>query len=304
MKTVYQLEDFEPSQTPLSLTIGNFDGVHLGHQAVLARLQNQKVVFTFSNHPLEVLKQQPFYSLITPLHRLYLFEKLGIDTTILLPFTEAFSKQSPEDFLLKLRASVPFTHLVLGYDAVLGHDRKGDPFLVRALAQKHGFSLDYIDPISTDGNIVSSSAIRTHIQEGNFAQASTLLGRPYSIMTQVEPGEQKGRVLGFQTANLKVHSLCLPPLGVYVVRVALEGKPYYGVANLGNAPTLHANRPPILEVHLIDFEGELYQRTLEVVFLKFLRPEKKFASIEELKAQIAHDVQLALAYRKEAGDEF
>ncbi|MCH9626389.1 MAG: Bifunctional riboflavin kinase/FMN adenylyltransferase [Chlamydiales bacterium] len=304
MKTVYQPEDFESSGAPLSLTIGNFDGVHLGHQKILSQLQNQKVVLTFSNHPLEVLKQEPFYSLTTPLHRLYLFEKFGVDTTILLPFTEAFSRQTPEEFLLNLRAFVPFTHLVLGYDAVLGHNREGNSTLVKALAGKHGFSLNYLDPVSCDGEIVSSSAIRAHIQKGNFAQASALLGRPYSMMTKVEPGEQKGRLLGFQTANLKVHSLCLPPLGVYIVRVWLDEKLYYGVANLGNAPTLHANRPPILEVHIIDFDGELYQRTLEVEFLQFLRPEKKFASIEELKAQISQDVQSALAHSKKASDQF
>jgi len=302
MKTIFQLEDFGSTNEPISLTIGNFDGVHLGHQAILSKLTGQKVVFTFSNHPIEILKSQPFYRLTTTSHRLKLLKENAIDTTIMVPFTEAFSKQSAEEFLLYLRESLPFSHLVLGHDAVIGHARQGDAAHLHTLAAQHGFALDYLKPIMQNGVTVSSSEIRKQIQDGCFEKASMLLGRPYSIMTTVEPGTQQGRLLGFQTANLKVHTLCLPPLGVYVVRTTIQGANYLGVANLGRAPTLHANRPPILEVHLIGYEGELYSQEIDVVFLKFLRPERRFDSIEALKSQIQSDIQSALSHSEEAAN--
>lgn len=302
MKIIYRLEDFEPSGGPLSLTIGNFDGVHLGHQAVLSSLFGQKVVFTFSNHPVEVLKNRPFFRLATPSHRLRLLEEYGVDTTIIVPFTEGFSKQSADNFLVLVRAAVPFSHLILGHDAVIGHGRHGNTRHLKALAERLAFHLTYLEPVVFSGGIVSSSRLRKLIQEGSFKEAAALLNRPYSIRAIVEPGEQQGRLLGFQTANLKVHNLCLPPLGVYVVRTKIQGKEYLGVANLGQAPTLHANRPPILEVHLIDYERDLYDREIEIFFLKFLRHEKRFDSIEALKTQIQRDVQSALAYGEEAAD--
>lgn len=297
MKQLYRLEDFTPSSEPISLTIGNFDGIHLGHQAILSRLTNRKVVFTFSNHPAEVLYAKPSSRLITFSHRLHLLSSYGIDTTLVTPFTEAFSKQSAEEFLLKLRAFIPFSHLVLGHDAVLGHARQGDSTQLLKLAKREGFLLEYLEAVKLDGIIVSSSEIRKQIQLGSFERANQLLGRPYSILAPIEPGAQNGRLLGFQTANLNVNGLCLPPLGVYAVSALLKGKHYQGVANLGRAPTLHADRPPILEVHLLDYDGELYGEELEVVFLKFLREERRFDSIEDLKAQIHKDIGSARAYR-------
>ncbi len=302
MKIIYRLEDFEPMGEPISLTIGNFDGVHLGHQAILSRLSGQKVVFTFSNHPIEVLQSCPFFRLTTTSHRLRLLEKNGVDTTLIVPFTEAFSKQPADEFITQLHIALPFSHLVLGHDAVIGHKRQGDTILLQELATKLGFSLTYLEPITFNGAPVSSSQLRALIQKGSFEEASKLLGRPYSIQSVVEPGDQQGRHLGFKTANLKVHSLCLPPLGVYVVQTEIENKSYIGVANLGHAPTLHANRPPILEVHLIDYQGELYGLEIEVEFLKFLRPEKRFDSIEALKRQIQNDIDSALAHCKKASN--
>lgn len=302
MKIIYNIEDFKPSTDSISLTIGNFDGVHLGHQAILSKLCDQKVVFTFSNHPLEVLKNRPCFRLTTSSHRLKLLSQHGVDTTIIVPFTEAFSKQSPEAFLKYLRTYVPFSHLTLGHDAVIGHGRKGDITHLHTLSKQSGFTLNYLNPIIQNGITVSSSVIRSHIQAGNFEQASLLLGRPYSILAPVEPGAQHGRLLGFHTANLKVHTLCLPPLGVYVVKGIINGKDCIGVANLGHAPTLHANRPAVLEVHFIDYRGELYEKEIEIFFLKFLRHEIRFDSIEALKKQIQLDVDSALAYSKESTD--
>lgn len=302
MKTIYRLEDFVPANGPISLTIGNFDGVHIGHQAILAALSGQKVVFSFSNHPVEVLKNRSCPRLTTTSHRLSLLEKLGVDTTILVPFTEAFSRQSAEEFLLSLRAAVPFSHLVLGHDAVIGHGRQGDSRHLRDLAAKMDFHLDYLQPVIFLDETVSSSRARKLIREGVFEEAGAILGRPYSIRTIVEPGEQQGRLLGFPTANLKVHSLCLPPLGVYIVQADISGNRHMGVANLGQAPTLHADRPPLLEVHLIDCEEELYGIEIEIFFLEFLRHERRFESIEALKKQIQQDVRSAFAYREKAAN--
>lgn len=299
MKILYKIEEFEKNSQPICLTIGNFDGVHIGHQAILSKLKHRKVVFTFSNHPMEVLKGRPFYYLTSVVHRLQLLEHQGVDTTILIPFTIAFSEKSPEIFLQELRKFVPFSHLVLGHDAVIGYEQRGDrPYLLH-LSQQMGFKLEYHEPVLQNASLVSSSEIRKQIQLGNFKQASQLLGRPYSILTTVESGSQQGRLLGYRTANLKVYNLCLPPLGVYIVKAIINGKAFKGVANLGQAPTLHANRPPLLEVHLLDFDGELYQKPVEVIFQKFIRNEKKFSSIEELKAQIQNDVESALSYSKE-----
>ncbi len=202
--------------------------------------------------------------------------------------------QSARDFLMLLKQKIPFSHLILGHDAMIGHDRKKD---LREYCSQLAFTLEYLEPVYidgyTDGKIVSSSAIRKSIQTGKLREASAFLGRPYSIFATVEPGEKKGRALGFHTANLPVEELALPPFGVYATRVLLDNQVFPAVANLGYAPTLHKDRPPCLEVHLLDDQRDLYEKSLEVLFIKFLRPEKRFASISDLKAQIQQDISLA-----------
>ena len=275
---------------PIALTIGNFDGVHLGHQAVLKRLKAsacQTVVFTFSNHPAEVLHHAQIMRLTTLTHRLKLLEQIGIDQVILVPFTQEFAKQSAESFLTALKKNFPFSHLILGHDSVIGHDRKRD---LQQLCGPLAFSLEYLPPITHQNQVVSSSVIRKHIQAGELAQASPLLGRPYSIVATVQPGHGKGREIGFHTANLPVESLALPPLGVYAVQVKSDEKLLPAVANLGRAPTLHSARPPCLEVHLINKQRDLYGQQLEVIFHTFIRPEKRFDTLSELQAQIHQDI--------------
>ena len=279
---------------PIALTIGNFDGVHLGHQAVLKRLKASAphtVVYTFSNHPAEVLHDAPIMRLTTLTHRLALLENIGIDHVILATFTPDFAQQSAQTFLSSLKKQIPFSHLILGHDAVIGHDRKRD---LQALSLPLAFSLEYLPPITLNSQVVSSSAIRKHIQIGELAQASSLLGRPYSIAAVVQPGHGKGREIGFHTANLPVEQLALPPFGVYAVQVKLHGQLLPAVANLGRAPTIHTSRPPCLEVHLINDNRDLYGQQLEVVFQKFIRPEKRFESLSALQAQIHHDIHTAL----------
>ena len=290
MRIHKQFKEFALRSSSLALTIGIFDGVHLGHQALLKRLKQvapQTAVITFSNHPTEVLRDTGVTYLTTLSHRLALFERLGIDDTLLIPFSKEFSEQIAENFLITVQQSIPFTHLILGHDALIGHDRQND---LRDVARKLGFSLEYLKPVHVEGHLVSSSEIRQHIRAGNLEAASRLLGRPYSIYATVVRGQGKGGLLGFHTANLPVETLALPPLGVYAALVKIKDETYSAVANLGHAPTLHQDRPTCLEVHLIDTHKELYDQHIEVLFLKYLRPEKRFPSPEALKLQIAEDI--------------
>lgn len=292
MKILKTINDFDSPLSSIGLTIGNFDGVHLGHQAILKRLKEVAsctVLFTFSNHPSEALRKESTSYLTTLAHRLALFETMGIEYVILTPFTTEFAKQSAKEFLITLKKSIPFSSLILGHDARIGHDR--NPHL-QQLAQELNFNLEYLEPIQREGKVISSSDIRRLVQKGELVEASKLLGRPYSLYASVEMGFGKGAPLGFPTANLPVKGLALPPLGVYAVKVIIEGKTFPAVANLGYAPTLHEGRPPCLEVHLIDTQQQLYGKQLEVIFLKYLRSEKKFDNLTALKEQIHNDILL------------
>ena len=293
MKVFNNYKDFPTSTLPLALSIGIFDGVHLGHQALLSRLKQmapQTAVFTFSNYPDEVLHGVSILQLTTLSHRLALFEKMGIDHTILVPFTQSFSQQTARQFLTQINRSIPFSYLVLGHDAVIGHDRNCD---LSDLTKELSFVLEYLEPIRLNGKVISSSEIRKCILAGKLAEASALLGRPYSIFANVVHGQGKGGILGFHTANLPVEELALPPLGVYIVKVKIDHTILPAVANLGYAPTLHKERPLCLEVHLIDDCRDLYDKELEVFFLKYLRPEIKFEHIDALKNQIRTDIHLS-----------
>jgi riboflavin kinase / FMN adenylyltransferase len=265
----------------------------LGHQAVLKRLKASAphtVVFTFSNHPSEVLQGISTPLLTTPHHRLVLLEKMGIDQVIMTRFTTDFASQMASSFLTNLRTQIPFTHLILGHDAIIGHDRNRD---LRPLSSLLGFLLEYLPPVTYPTEIISSSVIRRALQLGELTRVSALLGRPYSIMAPVQPGKGRGKELGFPTANLSVAGLALPPFGVYAVKAVIGDITYPAVANLGYAPTLHDNRLPRLEVHLMNQSGNLYGTQLEVCFHTYIRPEKKFSSLALLRIQIEHDIALA-----------
>ncbi len=297
MKIHETTEQFIPTKSPIALTIGNFDGVHLGHQAVIHRLKQaaaHTVVFTFSNHPQEILRGSPLSLLTTLPHRLALLQEAGIDQAVVIPFTKPFSEQTAKVFLSQLKRDIPFTHLILGHDAMVGSDRETN---LRKLCGELAFSLEYLPPFSIDGQVISSTLIRKAIQEGDLTLASRLLGRPYSILGTVQPGHGKGASLGFPTANIPVANLILPPLGVYAVDALIDGKSCPAIANLGKAPTLHTDRPPCLEVHLINQQRNLYNQPLEVRFKKFLRSERKFESITDLQKQIAIDIQMSLDFK-------
>ena len=302
MKIFRSLEAYPKQDLPIVISIGNFDGVHLGHQAVLKEVKKRAsalkgiaVIISFENHPATVLRPHATVPLLCSLeHKISLLEKAQMDQLILLTFTKEFSEQSAEAFIKNVRNSFSFQEIILGHDATLGKDRQGDRAQMEKLAEKEGFVLDYVDELTLADVSVSSSSIRALIQAGKFPQAEKLLGRPYSIYAEVKTGQGLGKTIGFPTLNIPVEGLCLPPLGVYAVKVKAQEKYLKGVANLGFAPTLRTDSKPILEVHIIEETKGLPERVaLEVFFKSYLRPEKQFANLEALKKQIERDVEEA-----------
>ncbi len=298
MQIVERIEDFSPSRQPLVLTIGNFDGMHRGHLAVLqcakalAGLEGQKVILTFRNHPSEVLRpDHPTLLLCTLPHKLQLIQQQEIDSLILLSFSRYLAQHSAASFIERLRQFIPFSHLVLGHDATLGRDRQGNRATMQTLGEEWGFKVHYIEEYRFEGHPVSSTRIRLLVQQGDLEQVAILLNRPYSIYAPVSEGIGKGRQLGYPTANLEVTGLCLPPFGVYAVEVELHGQRIKGIANLGIAPTIRKNEIPLLEVHLFESIENIYGHFVEVIFKKFIRNEQKFQSPTELRQQIARDIE-------------
>lgn len=289
------------TQPPVAITIGNFDGVHLGHKKVFEILRSRAsehhlptCAITFSNHPTTVLTHSTPPPLIcTQEHKEHLLKDAGIDLLYMIPFTKDIAEQTPEEFIKALRKVQPFDIMVLGSDATIGKDRMGTQEVLFDLAKRYGFALEYVPDELQEGQRISSRRIRECIQKGELNEASLLLGRPYSILGMVVEGSGRGAGMGFHTANVVVDGLCLPPLGVYAVIVHYRGHSYKGVANLGKAPTIRNAENPLLEVHLFDEKMDLYGHTVDVEFRQYMRPEKRFGSVEDLKTQIAHDVQTA-----------
>jgi riboflavin kinase/FMN adenylyltransferase len=288
------LDEIKTLTKPTILTIGNFDGVHIGHQAILNHLtlrakekNEEAIVLTFSNHPASILRPNSTpKALCTPEHKLKLIQKAGVDRLILLPFTSILSEKSPEKFLEDLRRNLPFTHLILGHDGSFGHNREGNIQSLPDLADQFGFTFEYLPKQTIHGETVSSSLIRKRVSEGGLDQAKEMLGRPFSIYASPIKGHGLGKTIGFSTLNFPVEGLTLPPYGVYAVEV--ESHP--AVANLGLAPTVRNDQEPHLEVHLLE-EIQIPEKPILVSFKKKIRDEKKFDTINALKEQIQKDIE-------------
>ncbi|MBA3815219.1 MAG: bifunctional riboflavin kinase/FAD synthetase [Parachlamydiaceae bacterium] len=292
--------NFSKSSFPYVLTIGNFDGLHLGHKSVLDRLKiiakqksAQTAVLTFSNHPANVINKSPTPLLCTLEHKVQLLEKEDIDLLILIPFSPEVAVQSAATFLAGIKKALPFEVLVLGNDATLGKNKEGNREAVEVISKEQDFEVEYLGDYSIDDMRISSSKIRACIREGNLVQAAQMFGRPYSIYAPITKGAGRGSQIGFPTANIAVNDLCLPPLGVYAVTLKHLDNKYYGVANLGYAPTLRHDLKTIFEVHLFNYNSDLYGEPVEVIFNKYIRPEQRFDGIEQLKEQIGKDIQTA-----------
>jgi riboflavin kinase/FMN adenylyltransferase len=280
------------------LTLGNFDGVHRGHQEILrrnvavARAEGgTALALTFYPHPVSVLAPQRAPQLLTGWRsRVERLAAMGVDAIIMQRFTHAFSQISARDFVRRfLVDGLGVRAVVVGHRVSFGRNREGDADLLRRLGGEFGFAAEVVGPVQVDGIAVSSSAVRAAITGGDLDRAALLLGQPHSVSARVVPGKRRGKALGFPTANLRTGKLILPPDGVYAVRAHVRGNPHDGVANLGFNPTF-GNRERSLEVHLFDFGRDLYGERLEVNFVGRLRGEVRFASKDALAEQIARDV--------------
>ena len=285
------------------LTVGTFDGVHLGHQAILdylkqraARVDGCSVVVSFDPHPREVVTGEHVPLLTTLDERADLLEAHGIDRFVVLPFTRDLSNLEPgayvEDVLI---GTIGLKEVVIGYDHRFGRNRAGDRATLERLGAEHGFSVDVIPEQIVHEVTVSSSEIRRQLEAGDVARAAELLGRTYALSGTVVRGDQRGRTIGYPTANLRVvgERKLIPRLGVYAVWVEHDGGRHGGMMNVGRRPTFETDGAVSVEVHLFDFDGDLYGDRLRVHFVQRLRDEQKFDGIDAIVAQLGEDEQAA-----------
>ena len=291
-------ENLLPSIESSAVTLGNFDGVHLGHRELFravvkaARCLNcPSIVYTFDPHPLKLLAPEKAPLLLnTPAEKQRLIAASHIDFLIESPFTAEFAAMSPEQFVTDiLVARLKVKILVIGYDYAFGRGRGGDADFLKAFGEKYGFAVEILQPVGNDGLPYSSTRIRAMVATGDVADLVSILGRQYNLEGRVVPGEQRGRELGFPTANLETDKELLPAAGVYAVKVRHGAQEYGGVVNLGKRPTF-GGKTSTIEVHLLDFTGQLYGQNLRVYFVERLRGEQKFADVKALINAISEDV--------------
>jgi len=288
------------------LAIGVFDGLHLGHRAVIERARQvaseqdgRPVVVTFDPHPIRVLRPEKAPRLLVNTeHKIRLLEDLGIEDLLLIHFDYDFCRMPAPDFASALIENArPLGGIVVGETWQFGKDRAGNLNLLRELGSRHGFRAVGVPPVEIDGQVVSSTRIRALITQGELDAAERLLGRRFSVLGDVVEGDRLGRTLGFPTANVRVGGEQFPPDGVYATAARYEDRWIPSVTNLGWRPTVKTDATPmrLLETHLLEGAPDLYGKTIEIRFDAFLRGECKFDSLEALKAQISKDAEEARA---------
>lgn len=293
-----------PAAQACVVALGNFDGVHLGHQKVIGRTRDiarkdnvPSAVMTFEPHPISVLRPDvPPFRLGTPQAKAALIAKLGIDYLFSMAFDKSFAQLSAESFINDILVThLKVSHVVIGHDFIFGHKRSGNAQLLEEMAGKNGFGFTQVQSVGKDDVIYSSTGIRQHLASGRPEEAALMLGRIYRISGIVQKGDQRGRKLGFPTANIALGDLQRPAYGVYAVHVTIGESPlmYKGVANIGVRPTFDGEKE-LLEVYIFDFNEEIYEQQLHVELVRFIRPEKTFDGIEALKAAIDSDCKQAL----------
>ena len=297
------LRDFDKSyfRKESVVTVGTFDGVHLGHRQIFKKLNEiaksknlRKVAVTFEPHPRIVLSvDKPEVKILTTSgEKLRYFEELGIEVVYIVEFTKNFAETSAIDFYKDyLLEKIGMSHLVIGYDHSFGKNREGSFDTIIDLSGKYNFSFTKVEEYSVGNEIASSSLIRKYLNTGQIDAASKLLGNNYSFDGKVISGDKRGQTIGFPTANIKVensHKL-IPAVGVYAVKVLIDCQYYYGMMNIGYRPTVKEKGELLLETHIFDFNKDIYGNDIRVKFLSFVREEKKFNSVEELKFQLQKD---------------
>lgn len=284
------------------VAVGVFDGVHLGHQRLLhellelgSELRAVPTVVTFRQHPDVVLRGASPPLLVSVPHRLRWLRRAGVQRAVLLDFDASLRELSPEAFGRRVLTPLRTRALLLGYDSALGKDRAGTPARFEEIGRQQGFAVRVARPFLVDGRPISSTRIREAIARGDLAEAERLLGRWPSVLGRVVRGDGRGRALGYPTANVATDGEVLPPAGVYVAHVLWDAETWAAVANLGLRPTFGdaTTVAPVLEVHLLDFEGDLYGEQVEVSFLARIRDERKFEDAARLAERIRQDVRKA-----------
>ena len=307
MKIIKGIENLKSSFSHPVVTLGNFDGVHLGHQKIFKRVEEEAlkihgegVVITFEPHPLKVLAPEKFLPLLTPFRKkMMLIEKSGIETVLCIEFSLAFSEISPLEFIQNILVEkVKVKKIIIGYNYHFGKGQRGDAQTLKDAGKVFDFEVEVMEPLKVDQTTVSSSKIRDLIQRGEVEEASKLLGRDYPIIGKVIEGAKRGQTLGFPTANLEILDELYPKVGVYAVEVEWHQQRFNGLANVGFNPTFlpeqtGKGKPISLEVYILNFNQDIYSEEIQVDFKKRIRDEIRFDSPSLLIHQIQKDIQWA-----------
>ena len=289
---------------PTVVTLGNFDGLHQGHQ-VLIRLTQQiaeqnglkSVVFSFFPHPMQLFSKTMFQTILSPEEKRFLIEEMGVSLLVEYPFSQVFADLPPEEFVRKILFQEMRCHtIVVGEDYRFGKNGAGDAALLARIGKEGGVDVITVPFVRYEGEKVSSTAIRQALAEGNLKRANGMLGSAYFVRGVVTGGKQLGRTIGFPTANVTAPPMKLfPPNGVYATRSLIDGEWYVGVTNVGHNPTVQGIKKTV-ETNLFDFSEDIYGHTIQTFFYEFLRPEQKFSSVEELRRKIAENVMQSKTY--------
>lgn len=303
MKYITKTLEFKIEE-PTAVTLGKFDGLHRGHELLMhtvldckKKYQVASVAFTFDMPPRNRVEEIVANVLTTNDEKQYIFEKQGIDYLIECPFTSEVMSMEPKDFIAWIASSLNMKYVVVGDDFRFGHKRAGDYHTLQQYEEEYGYKTIVLDKLKDSNRDISSTYVREKIADGNIRKANELLGYHYFIKSEILHGKKLGRRIGMPTINmiLPEHKL-LPPNGVYVTEVLVEGKKYMGVTNVGYKPTVSEERIVGVETYIDNFSQDLYGEKIVVSFLEFIRPEMKFASIEELKLQMESDIKVARKY--------
>ncbi len=304
MKIYTDIKDYKKNKNAV-VTVGTFDGLHIGHTKILDTLKYKAsgvdgttVLMTFEPHPRTVVSKDFNLKLLTTLdEKIKLLEGFGIDDLLIVNFTKEFSQMSSEQFIKNLIVDkIGAVHMVVGHDHKFGKDRLGDEEKLREIAKQYNFEVTSVPAEMFNGEVISSTKIRNALVAGDVDTVNSFLGRSYSLSGVVVKGAQRGRLLGFPTANLRLHdqNKAVPKKGVYIVACRCENNPYYGIMNIGLRPTFADTIELVIEVHILNFDRDIYGKGLTVDFMKRLRDEKKFESKEELVHQIEEDKKKAV----------
>lgn len=305
MKVIYGNKQSIEFERPTGIGLGNFDGLHIAHMALINTLVSESkhrglesVLYSFTKHPENIIRKKLFTPLITSAKKkVKLLELTQLDYTYFEEFDESFSRMSPQSFVKDILVDKMKMKLaVTGYDYRFGYKGQGDVAYLKELGQKYNFKVITIPAIKVDDDVISSTLIRKYVKKGDMESAFKLLGRHYSITGKVEKGKRIGNTIGFPTANIYPEEYLLMPLdGVYVTRTLLDGVIYNSITNIGNNPTFNDQKKSI-ETYILDYNEDIYGKDIEVFFLKKIRGEKKFNSIDELVEQIRKDTESARQY--------